>query len=75
MKTLYTFKEIYSTARRIHWNHGAGDVQYVHVFLDGRIELCAKRTSCAPKVYIGRLVNNGKSVRLHGRQARIEVQQ
>ena len=67
----HTFQEIANAARRIHSNYGAGDVLYVHVFADGRIELCAKRTSCNPRVYIGRIVNNGRAIRLHGRQTRI----
>jgi hypothetical protein len=62
-----TFKEIAAAARRLHRNYGAGDVQWVHVFADGRIEVCAKRTSCAPRVYIGRLTGK-RSVRLHGHQ-------
>jgi hypothetical protein len=64
------FQEIANAAKRLHWNYGKGDVQWVHVFADGRIELCAKRTSCKPTVYTGRLTGK-RSVRLHGRQTRI----
>jgi hypothetical protein len=71
----HTMKEIANAARRIHSNYGAGFVEYVHVFLDGRIELCATRTSCRQKVYIGHITANGKSVRLHGHQTRIGFEQ
>lgn len=67
----HTFEEVANAAKRLHWNHGAGDIQWVHVFADGRIELRAKRFYGKPTTYRGHIANNGRSVRLHGRQCRI----
>lgn len=67
----HTLREIANAARRLHNEHVAGSIHCVHVFMDGRIELSATRTSAKPKTYIGHITANGRSVRLHGHQTRI----
>lgn len=67
----HTFAEIGAAAKRLHWNHGKGDIQWVHVYADGRIEVCAQVYRGKPRTYVGHLVNRGRSVRLHRHQTLI----
>jgi len=72
----YTLQEIASAAKRLHWNYGRGDVIEVRTFADGCVELDAScGRFCKLRTYRGRLVNEGRSVRLHGHQTRIEYLQ
>jgi hypothetical protein len=64
-------KALQEAARTLHANYGKGDIQEVRFYVDGRIEIHAKRTSCKPHIARGRLVNR-KTVKMYGRQLTVK---
>jgi hypothetical protein len=64
-------KALQEAARTLHANYGKGDIQEVRFYVDGRVEIHAKRTSCKPHIAKGRLINR-KTVKLYGHRLTVK---
>lgn len=58
------------TAELIHWNYGVGEILNVRLFLNGKLHVTVKATSCKQKTYIGKI--DGNFVWLHGHRLKVK---